>query len=303
MGTTESSKSIRISRLNNADENVAKSGSTLSNQSDFKRNELNKTRRHELRDVDMHGSTEFLLHNKYNYGQIENNRLIAVTLDNIESLSLETSIYISAIRAKSKNSDSTASVVSSSTNHDLALLSVGDRIVSINGFSLANKSLLEIRNLFANFDHFNMVIEKRSSQMSMSLLTLNKSLTSVNSSNEKRTTVRTADSTEQSRRNSTTPSPTCDEGLSPVKTTCLRSSSKSNRFKYPLSRFHVPPIYTANHAQHGLISSTSDTSDERQQQIQYEMLERQKNKANYELEELINNFRQCNKERNLMDKK
>jgi len=296
MVSSESSKSIRISQLDNA--NAAKSNSTLSNKSDFKRAELNKEKTLGLKEIDTHSSI-FLLHNKYHYGQKEKSRLIAVTLDTIESLSLETSIYISAIREKSKSTDSTGSVSSHvSTNHDLALLSVGDRIVSINGFSLANKSLLEISDLLANFEQFNMVIEKKSHQMSMSSLTLSKSLMSVDSSktmSEKQASVRKGESR---------PTSTCDEELSKKKTKervkdeHVRSSFKANRFKYPLDRFHVPPIYAPNHQQHGS-PSTSSTSDEEQQARQQRF---DKEKRNYELDELIKNFRQCNKERNLMDK-
>jgi len=41
--------------------------------------------------------------------------------------------------------------------------------------------------------------------------------------------------------------------------------------------------------------------NDEQQQIQLR-IEREKNKARIELDELIKNFRQCNNERNLMDK-
>ena len=88
----------------------------------------------------------------------KNSNLISVCLKSFEDLLIETGIYISAIKKTNKKLDK--SDTNKFNSNPITLLSPGDRIISINGVSLTNKSIYDITKMMNNCDSINIIVQK-----------------------------------------------------------------------------------------------------------------------------------------------
>ena len=112
---------------------------------------------------------DFLKHTKLARDDSANNRnLISISMDSISDLLLETGIFVAGLKNNNNNNNNNNKSKQSQTS-----LSIGDRIVSINGVSLANKSLSNLSaKFFQNLSRFNLLVQKMAVQKSSSSLNL-----------------------------------------------------------------------------------------------------------------------------------
>lgn len=80
--------------------------------------------------------------------------LVSIKKSSLGDLLLETGIYISATKERA---DATCKAQAECSKN---VLSIGDRILSINGISLTNKNLYEVMDLVDQCKNFNLVIQK-----------------------------------------------------------------------------------------------------------------------------------------------
>ena len=85
--------------------------------------------------------------------------LVSIKKSSLNDLLLETGVYISATKQPIDSSKQTNKTPGGETNNK-NVLSIGDRILSINGISLTNKTLYEIMELVNQCKNFNLVIQK-----------------------------------------------------------------------------------------------------------------------------------------------
>jgi hypothetical protein len=102
---------------------------------------------------------DFLRSQQKSCDSVSGGNMIAIAMDSLSELLLETGVFVAGFK---KSSNQTSLVVRRASSMDgHTTLSTGDRIISINGVSLVNKSLSNLgAKFFQNYDTFHLMIQK-----------------------------------------------------------------------------------------------------------------------------------------------